>query len=182
MGAEQTNFSSLPLSGKLTAIAIGVGIILVTTTVPYLTLLNDFFFFGIFLAGMVAVYYAVISFQVRLSYNEAFLLGSFGGIAGGMFSEAIGYLLMELAGYRPGTESLKLLVDWARSMAAGKPELAAQMRELTEMEAFVLAPVELTLADLFTGMLQSSIFYGAIAGLGGMFTVLRLKRQAAKRE
>lgn len=180
MGAEQTNFSSLPLSGKLIAIAIGSCIILLTTIVPYLTLLNDFFFFGIFLAGMVSIYYAVMVFQVRLSYNEAFLLGSFGGIAGGMFSETLSYLLIELAGYRPGTESLRLLIDWARDMAAGKPQFAEQLRELAETEAFVFAPVKLTLADLFTGMLQAAIFYAAIAGLGGMFTVFRLKRQAAK--
>jgi hypothetical protein len=59
MGTEQTNSPLLPLSGKLTAIAIGCGIIVLTTIVPYLTLVNDFFFLGIFLAGMVSVYYAV---------------------------------------------------------------------------------------------------------------------------
>lgn len=122
----------------------------------------------------------MITFQARLSYNDAFLLGSLCGIAGGMFSETTGYILVELAGYRPGLESLKLLVGWTRDMFAGKPQLAEQLRELSEIEAFVFEPVRLTLADLFTGMLQSAIFYAAIAGLGGMFTVFRLKRQAAR--
>jgi len=65
-------------------------------------------------------------------------------------------------------------------MAAGKPELTEQLRVLTEMEALALAPVSLTPADLFTGILFAAVFYAPIAGLGGLFTVFRLKRQAAK--
>ena len=180
MAAEKSDGVLLPLSGKLRAITLGAVLIALTATVPYLTLLNAFFFSGVFLAGMSAIYYAVISHQVRLSYNEAFVLGSFSGIAGGIFSETVSFLLIEFTGYRPGAEGLKLMVDWARDMAAGKPELAEQLRALTDMEALALAPVALTPADLLTGVLFASIFYAPIAGLGGVFTVFRLKRQAAK--
>lgn len=180
MGTEPVSASSLPFSGKLTAIAVGAVLITLTSTVPYLTLLNAFFFSGVFIAGMIAIYYAVMYYQVRLSYNEAFLLGSFSGLAGGVLSETISYLLVVLTGYRPGTESLKLLLDWARGMAAGKPELTEQLRVLAEMEALALAPVQLTLADLFTGMFLAAMFYAPVAGIGGMFMVFRLKRQAAK--
>lgn len=180
MCAEKSDDALLPLSGKLKATAFGALLIAVTVTLPYLTLLNAFFFSGVFISGMTAIYYAVISNQVRLSYNEAFVLGSFSGIAGGVFSETLSYLLIGLVGYRPGMEGLKLMVDWARDMAAGKPELAEQLRVLTEMEALALAPVSLTPIDLLTGILFASIFYAPIAGLGGVFTVFRLKRQAAK--
>lgn len=180
MAAEKSDGVLLPLSGKLKATALGAVLVTFTTTLPYLTLLNTFFFSGVFLAGMAAVYYAVIAYQARLSYNQAFVLGSFCGIAGGMFSETISYMLIALAGYRPGMEGLKLMVDWARDMAAGKPELTEQLRVLTEMEALALAPVSLTPADLFTGILFAAVFYAPIAGLGGLFTVFRLKRQAAK--
>ncbi|MBM3422592.1 MAG: hypothetical protein FJY09_05005 [Chlorobi bacterium] len=180
IGTESASGSSLPFSGKLTAIAIGAVLISLTSTVPYLTLLNAFFLSGVFIAGMAAIYYAVIRYQVRLSYSEAFLLGSYSGLAGGMLSEAVSYLLVVLTGYRPGTESLTLLLDWARGMAAGKPELAEQMRVLAEMEALALAPVQLTPADLLTGMFLAAMFYAPVAGLGGIFMVFRLKRKAAK--
>jgi len=180
MDSEQTKEALLPLSGRVTAVAIGAALIVITTTVPYLTLLNAFFFSGIFIAGMAAIYYAVIRHQVRLTYNEAFILGSFCGFAGGMFSETLSFMLIELTGYRPGMEGMRLLLDWARDMAAGKPELAEQLRVLAEMETLALAPMDLTLADLFIGILFASIFYAPVAGIGGMFTVLRLKRQAAR--
>jgi hypothetical protein len=180
MDREPAKSSSLPLSAKLIAIAAGAVLITVTTTVPYLTLLNAFFFSGVFIAGMVAIYYAVISYQVPLAYHDSFLLGSFTGLAGGMLSETVSYLLIVMTGYRPGTESMKLLLDWARGMAAGRPELAEQLRMLTEMEAIAIAPVQLTAADLLTGIVLAAVFYAPVAGLGGMFMVLRLKRQAKK--
>jgi len=60
---------------KSSTVLIGVAIVLVTTTVPYLTMLNVFLFSGIFLAGLFALTVSIMRYQVRLSYNEAFVLG-----------------------------------------------------------------------------------------------------------
>ena len=82
--------------------------------------------------------------------------------------------------YRPGTESLALLIDWALEMAKGRPELQDQVQALVAAERLALAPVSLSFTDILMNMAFSGVFYAPIAGLGGAYAVRRLKRQAAK--
>ncbi|TCD47900.1 hypothetical protein [Chlorobium sp. N1] len=166
---------------KLFAVMLTAAIVVLTTTVPYLTLLNVFLFLGIFLAGSIALNRSILRFQVRLAYNEAFILAFFGGIVGGIFSEAISWVLMETLSYRPGTESLSLVIDWVVETARNRPELQPQVQALLEAEKLALAPVSLSLTDLLASMLFSAAFYAPIAGFGGMWAVFRLKRRAARR-
>jgi hypothetical protein len=180
MPAEKPVQSLLPVEGKLYAVLLGTAMILLTTTVPYLTLLNVFLFAGIFLAGVVALHQTIMRFQVTLTFREAFVLGCMAGFAGGVVSEVITFFLMTSLHYRPGTESLALIVDWALEMAKKQPELQEQVQALVAAEKLALAPVTLTFTELLMNMAFSGIFYAPIAGLGAAYAVRRLKRQAAK--
>ncbi|MEI6756642.1 MAG: hypothetical protein FDX18_01645 [Chlorobium sp.] len=180
MAAVNVNSSSLPPAGKLYTVLLGSLIILLTSTVPYLTMLNVFLFFGIFLAGAVSLNRTILRFQVRLPYSEAFFLGCIIGMAGGVISEGFTFLLMEFFNYRPGAESLSLLIHWALDMAKGRPDLQQQVQVLVEAEKLALAPVKLTWSELLLNMLFSGAFYAPIAGFGGAFAVMRLKRKAAR--
>jgi len=180
MAAEKPVQSLLPVKGKLYAVLLGTAIIVLTTTVPYLTLMNVFLFAGIFIAGMVSLHQTIMRFQVKLTFREAFVLGCMAGFAGGVVSEVITFLLMEILHYRPGTESLALLIDWALEMAKGRPELQDQVQALVAAERLALAPVSLSFTDILMNMAFSGVFYAPIAGLGGAYAVRRLKRQAAK--
>lgn len=180
MAAENVNQPLLPLSGKLYTVLVGAAVIILTTTVPYLTMVNVFLFAGIFLAGTVALNQTILRFQVRLSYREAFFLGCGAGLVGGVLSEGVTFILMELFNYRPGTESLALVVDWVTDMAKGRPELQQQVQALVAAEKLALAPVSLSVTDILMNMLFSGAFYAPITGLGGAFAVLRLKRRARR--
>jgi hypothetical protein len=180
MAAENVNQSLLPFKGKLYTVLLGAAIILLTTTVPYLTLVNIFLFAGIFLAGVVSLHQTILRYQVRLSYRDAFFLGCVAGMVGGFVSEGVTFLLMELFNYRPGTESLALVVDWVLEMAKGKPELQEQVQALVAAEKLAMAPVSISITDILMNMLFSGAFYAPIVGLGGAFAVLRLKRKAAR--
>ena len=57
---------NLPLKGKLYSVVLGAAIIVLTTTIPYLTLLNVFLFAGIFLAGTVALHQTIMRFLVLI--------------------------------------------------------------------------------------------------------------------
>jgi len=180
MAVENVNRTLLPLDGKLYTVLLGAAIIILTTTVPYLTMVNVFLFAGIFLAGTIALHQTILRFQVRLSYREAFFLGCGAGLAGGILSEAVTFMLMEFFNYRPGTESLALVVDWVTEMAKGKPELQEQVKALVMAEKLALAPVSLSFTDILMNMLFSGAFYAPLAGLGGAYAVLRLKRSARR--
>ncbi|MEI8031974.1 MAG: hypothetical protein WCH05_01310 [Chlorobiaceae bacterium] len=180
MAADSVNPSSLSFSAKRYTVLTGAILILLTTTVPYLTLLNLFLFAGVFISGTLALNHSILRFQVRLAFSEAFLLGCFAGMVGGMLSEGAGYLLMEFFHYRPGAESLSLVIKWALDMARERPELHEQVQTLVAAEKMALSPVRLSFADLLMNMVFSGAIYAPIAGLGGSFAVLRLKRRATR--
>jgi len=159
---------------KNTAIALGAALLLLTTTVPYLTLINAFLFAGIIMSGAAAAWFYIMRHQVRLSYPESFVLGAVSGFFGGALSVLAGFLLERWFGYVPGLESLKLLADWASSIDSGDAETIRQML------ALVSAPKEISLADLIISMLFTGIFYAPFSGLGGRLTVFVLKRKAKK--
>ena len=68
MIAENPVQSLLPVEGKLNAVFLGAAIIVLTTTVPYLTLVNVFLFVGIFLAGVIALHHTIMRL---INYEEA---------------------------------------------------------------------------------------------------------------
>jgi hypothetical protein len=160
--------------GKAPELITGAALLVLTTTVPYLTLVNAFLFSGIVFSGAVASYIYIIRHQIRLSYSEAFVLGAMSGFIGGALSVLAGFLLEKLFGYRPGVESIRLLVEWGSRVA---PEEAATFRQ---MLATVTAPIEISLTDLVVSMLFTAMFYAPFSGLGGRLTVLILKRQAQR--
>ena len=180
MADENVNQSVLPVAGQRYAVLLGTAIVILTTTVPYLTMVNVFLFAGIFLAGAIALHQTIMRFQVRLSYRDAFFLGCLVGLVGGVVSEGITFLLMELFNYRPGTESLSIVIDWMTDMAKGRPDLQEQVQALVAAEKQALAPVSLSFTDILMNMLFSGAFYAPIAGLGGALAVLRLKRKASR--
>jgi hypothetical protein len=157
-----------------TAVLIGSVLLLLSTTVPYLTIVNAFLFAGIIFSGAFAVYYYIMHNQVRLSYGQAFAMGAFSGLAGGALSVVAGYILITAFGYRPGLESLRLLADWGSRVS---PEDAGTFRKLLDM---VSEPVELSVTDLIVSVLFTGMFYAPFAGLGGRLTVFILKRQARR--
>ncbi len=180
MAAEKSVQSLLPVEGKLYAVLLGAVIIILTTTVPYLTMVNVFLFVGIFLAGVISLHHTIMRFQVTLTFREAFALGCMAGFMGGVLSEVVTFFLMEFLHYRPGTESLALVIDWALEMAKGRPELQQQVQTLVAAEKLALAPVSFSFTDSLMNMAFSGVFYAPIAGLGGAYAVRRLKRQAAR--
>ncbi|MEI6846954.1 MAG: hypothetical protein WCK32_02800 [Chlorobiaceae bacterium] len=180
MVADNLNQSSLPFSGKIYTVCLGAFIIVLSTTVPYLTLLRDVLFLGIFLAGAIVLNHSILRYQVRLTYSDAFFLGSVAGMAGGIVSEGVTFILMELFHYRPGAESLSLLIGWVVEIAKGKPELHDQVQRLIAEEKLVLAVVKLNFKELLMNMFLTGAVYAPIAGFGGAYAVLRLKRKAKK--
>jgi hypothetical protein len=180
MTAEKSVQSLLPVEGKLYAVLLGALLVILTTTVPYLTLVNVFLFVGIFLAGVISLHNTILRFQVTLTFREAFALGCMAGFMGGVLSEVVTFFLMEFLHYRPGTESLALVIDWALEMAKGRPELQEQVQALVAAEKLAIAPVSLSFTDILMNMAFSGVFYAPIAGLGGAYAVRRLKRQAAR--
>ncbi len=170
MGAE-----SVPARpSKAPALLLGVALLVLTTTLPYLTLINAFLFAGIIASGVVAAWYYIMRNQIRIEYGEAFVLGALSGFAGGALSVLAAYLLEKWFGYIPGLESLQLLVAWATSLDP------ADAGTFQQMLAIVTEPKEISLSDLLTSMLLTGMFYAPFAGLGGRLTVFVLKRQARK--
>jgi hypothetical protein len=159
---------------KAPALIAGAAILILTTTVPYLTIVNAFMFAGVIFSGSVAAYIYIIRHQIRLSYGESFVLGAMSGFIGGALSVLAGFLLEKWFGYRPGVESVRLLVEWGSRVA---PEEAATFRQ---MLAVVTAPIEVSLTDILVSMLITGVFYAPFSGLGGRLTVFVLKRQARR--
>ena len=159
---------------KIRALTIGGLLILLTTTFPYLTLINALFFAGILFSGVVAAYYYIVKCQVRLSMSEAFVFASLAGIAGSVLSVTTGYILITVFNYRPGIEGLLLLIEWLKGMS---PEQDAFLNQVKEM---LQAPVEMTFVDYLISLPITIFIYAPIAGLGGIIVVWRLKRQAAR--
>ncbi len=180
MAAENSAQSLLPFQGKLYAVLLGSIIIILTTTVPYLTILNIILPVGVFLSGAIALHHTIMRFQVRLPYSEAFLVGGIAGLVGGVVSVSISFLLVQLFHYTTGVESFLLVINWMLEMGKGKPELQEQMRTLVEVKKLVLDPVRLNFTDLLMNLAIFSVFYAVIAALGGAYAVRRLKRQAAR--
>lgn len=160
--------------GKGPAVLIGALLIVLSTTVPYLTLVNAFLFSGIIFSGAAAAWYYIIHHQVRLSYAQAFVIGAMSGFFGGVLSVGVEYFLLEVFAYRPGLESVRLLVDWGTRMA---PEESATFRQLL---ALITAPVKITVMDLVVSMLLTGAIYAPFAGVGARITVLVLKWQAKR--
>lgn len=160
---------------KVSALLGGAVLLVLTTTLPYLTLINAFLFAGIIIAGAVAAWYYIMRNQIRLESGEAFVLGAMSGFIGGALSVLVAYLLERWFGYIPGLESLRLLVAWATSLA---PEDAATFQQ---MLSSVTAPKEIALSDLLVSMVLTGMFYAPFSGLGGRVTVFFLKRQARKK-
>ncbi|NTW70301.1 MAG: hypothetical protein HGB23_10745 [Chlorobiaceae bacterium] len=180
MADDSSTQPTLSFPEKIYTVLLGAVIILLTTTVPYLTLLNVFLFAGIFLAGTIALNHSILRFQVRLEYSAAFFLGCVAGIAGGVLSESAAFILMQQFNYRPGAESLSLIIDWALEMAKGKPELQDQVQALVAAEKLALAPVNLSFREMLMNMAFSGAFYAPMTGLGAAYAVRRLKRKARK--
>ncbi|NTV67017.1 MAG: hypothetical protein HGB06_04930 [Chlorobaculum sp.] len=160
---------------KATAVLGGAALLVLTTTLPYLTLINALFFAGIIGSGAAAAWYYIMHHQVRLESGEAFVLGAMSGFVGGALSVLAGYLLEMQFGYIPGLDSLQLLVAWASRMA---PEEAPNFQQ---MLALASAPKEISLTDLLMSTVLTGMFYAPFAGLGGRLTVFALKRQARKK-
>lgn len=159
---------------KVPALMAGALVLVLTTTLPYFTLLNAFFFAGIIISGAVAAYFYIMRHQIRISYGEAFLLGVMSGFVGGALSILAGYVLERWFYYLPGLESLQLLVEWATRLA---PEESGTFQQMLTMAT---ASKDISLSDLLLSMLFTGMFYAPIAGLGSRLTVFFLKRQARK--
>jgi hypothetical protein len=164
----------VPYPEKRSAVLLGSVLLVLTTTVPYLNLVNALLFSGIIFSGGAAVWFYIIRHQVPLRSGQAFMLGALVGLAGGILSVGIEYFLLKVFGYRPGLESLRLLVDWGSSMS---PADAPTFRQLLAM---VTAPVEITVMDLVVSMLLTGAVYAPFAGVGGRISVLVLKWQARR--
>ena len=160
---------------KVTALLLGAAVLVMTTTLPYLTLINAFLFAGIIASGAAAAWYYIMHHQIRLESGEAFVLGAMSGLVGGVLSVLVAYLLETQFGYIPGLESLKFLVAWASRMA---PEEAPTFQQ---MLAVVTEPKDISLSDLVISMILTGMFYAPFAGLGGRLTVFALKRHARKK-
>ena len=92
----------------------------------------------------------------------------------------VSFLLIQLINYTPGIESFLLVIDWMLEAAKGKPELQDQMQMLVDAKKLVHAQVKLTISDLLMNMVVFGAFYALIAGLGGSYAVLRLKKKARR--
>ena len=78
---------------KVTALLLGAAVLVLTTTLPYLTLINALFFAGIIASGSAAAWYYIMHHQIRLESGEAFVLGAMSGLVGGVLSVLVAYLL-----------------------------------------------------------------------------------------
>ena len=142
MAAEKPVQSLLPLEGTFYAVRLGAILILLSTTVPYLMLLNGFLFAGIFLAGVVALHKTILRFQVALTFREAFVLGCMVGFAGGVLSEAVSFFLIGLFHYRPERETLVFVIDKESFGAINESVLLNKLTFLFSLLTFFLIKSE----------------------------------------
>ncbi len=159
---------------KKRALGIGALIILVTTTFPYLTLINALFFLGIMIGGAAAAYYYIVMCQIRLTLSDVFMFSSLAGVAGSVLSAFSGYLLITVFDYRPGIEGLMLLSEWMKGTSPEQDAFVKQIQEILQ------APVDMTFTEFLISLALTVFIYAPVAGIGGVITVWRLKRQAGK--
>ena len=160
---------------KVIEVLLGAVLIVLTTFVPYLNLVNLFPFAGIILSGAAAAWVYIMRHQVPLSYRQAFFLGAQSGFTGGAMILLVIYMLLEKVRNLSEAEFQKLLAEWGGRMATDTTELYRQVMMV------VNAPMEIKVISYLVSMVLIGLLFAPLAGLGSRLTVYLLKRQATKR-
>lgn len=161
--------------GKLPEVLLGGVLIVLTTFMPYLNLINVFPFAGIILSGALATWIYIIRHQVPLTYREAFALGVRSGIVGGGGVLLVIYLLLEKVRGLSLNDFQKQLADWSGRMPGDAAELYQQVMTV------VNAPPGVKLLSFMLSLLLLCIIFAPLCGLGSRLTVYLLKLQARRR-
>jgi hypothetical protein len=160
--------------GKIAEVLLGAVLIVLTTFVPYLNLVNLFPFAGIILSGAFATWVYIIRHQARLSYNEAFMLGAQSGFAGGALLLLVIYLLLEKVRNLSASEFQKVLADWGGRMPADSGDLYSQVMTV------VNAPMGIKALSFLVSLVLIGLIFAPLCGLGSRLTVYLLKQQARR--
>lgn len=160
---------------KLRSVGIGALLILATTTVPFLLLINIIPFAGIIISGAVAAWYYIIMCQVRLSPSEAFVFSGITGITGSVLSATAQFVLVELFDFYPGKETAVALLEHSRTGSPENDSVIDQMLETLD------APLEMSISAFIAAVVVRTIFFAPAAGLGGVMTVWWLKNRAKRK-
>lgn len=159
---------------RIPEILLGAILIVLTTFVPYLNLVNVLPFAGLFLSGAVATWAYIIRHQVPLSHREAFSLGARTGIAGSAGVLAVVYVMLERVRELSLEGFQKMLSDLGGSLPPNTPELYQQILLV------INAPAGIKAVSFLLSLIVLALLFGPLAGLGGRFTVWVLKRQAMR--
>lgn len=160
--------------GKLPEVLLGSVIIVLTTFVPFLNLINIFPFAGIILSGALAAWVYIMRHQIALSYRQAFWLGAEAGFTGGALILVVVYLLLENVRDLSLADFQKLLAEWGGQVPGGAGELYQQIMMV------VNAPVEVKVMSYIVSLVLIGLLFAPLAGLGSRLTVFLLKLQARR--
>ncbi|NTU57424.1 MAG: hypothetical protein HGB00_00670 [Chlorobiaceae bacterium] len=158
--------------GKLPEVLLGAILIVLTSFVPYLNLVNVFPFAGIIISGALATWVYIIRHQVCLTYREAFVLGFQTGFAGGSFLLLAVYLMLERARNLTLDGFNKLLSEWGGRIPSDSADLYQQVIQI------INAPMGVKAVSFLVSFVLIGMLLGPLAGLGSRLTVYLLKKQA----
>jgi hypothetical protein len=160
--------------GKLPEVLLGAVLIVLTTFVPVLNLINLFPFAGVILSGALATWIYIVRHQVPLSYRKAFVLGAQSGFVGSALIMFIIYLMLEKVRNLSMVEFQKLLSEWGGRLPSDSTELYRQVMMV------INAPIEVKAVSYLLSLVLIALVLAPLSGLGARLTVYILKRQARK--
>lgn len=152
------------------AVLTGAGVILVIGLIPLLNLLNVCCL-GVIAGGAVASWRYATQYNLSLSSGEGFKLGALAGLLGGLAGVVVGYALIALFDYQPGTSELR---DLMLNAFGDDPAVRAQLEEsFREQEQNALS-----VSNIILGAIGAAIIYPLFAGLGGVIGAAIFKKGA----
>jgi len=142
------------------ALLWGAGVIVVTSLLPYVGILNNLCCLGVIVGGLVTAYQYINQYQLTIRGGEGFKLGALAGLLGGM-----GYFIIFTA--------VQMLLDYQINIEETKNLLIAlfgsdpQAREQIE-ESFRKQKLEgVTISNILIGLISTLIIYPIAGGIGG---------------
>ncbi|MDW8467496.1 MAG: hypothetical protein RML35_15465 [Chloroherpetonaceae bacterium] len=144
---------------NFTAVMWGAAVVVITSLVPYLSLIN-FCCLGVMIGGAVATFQYTSAYQLTLKGGEGFKLGALAGLVGGVAYYALFLLLQTLFDYQLGAEEWRQLL---LSLFGSDPAAREQIEEALRTQQ----QEGLTVLNVIIGLGLTLILYPLAGGIGG---------------
>ncbi len=160
--------------GRFPEVLLGAVLLVLTTFVPVLNLVNYIPLAGIVLSGALATWVYIVRHQIRLTYRESFIIGAQSGFTGGVLLLTVLYVLFDRIRGLSAEQFQQLLTDWSGRVTPESAELYQQVMIV------VNAPIEVKVISFLVSMVLIGLIFAPIAGLGGRLAVFLLRWHASR--